>query len=53
VHVRAAAGAQEALVIRNAEQLAAPLTIVSDLPVFVVGSLNTARQAAWRGRRRS
>ena len=46
---RAAAGAQEALVIRNAEQLAAPLTIVSDLPVFVVGSLNTARQAAWRG----
>jgi hypothetical protein len=46
---RAAAGAQEALVIRAAEQLAAPLTIVSDLPVFVVGSLNTARQAAWRG----
>ena len=46
---RAAAGAQEALVVRNAEQLAAPLTIVSELPVFVVGSLNTARQAAWRG----
>lgn len=46
---RAAAGAQEALVIRNAEQLAAPLTIVSDLPVFVVGSLNTARHPAWRG----
>lgn len=46
---RAAAGAQEALVIRNAQWLAAPLTIVSDLPVFVVGSLNTARQAAWRG----
>ena len=36
-------------VVRGAEQLAAPLTIVSDLPVFVVGSLNTARQTAWRG----
>jgi hypothetical protein len=46
---RAAAGAQEALVIRGAERLAAPLTIVSELPVFVVGSLNTERQAAWRG----
>ena len=46
---RADAGAQEALVIRAADQLAAPLTIVSELPVFVVGSLNTARQAAWRG----
>ncbi len=46
---RAAAGAQEALVIRDAGRLAAPLTIVSELPVFVVGSLNTERQAAWRG----
>jgi hypothetical protein len=46
---RASAGAQEALVIRNAEQLAGPLTIVSDLPVFVVGSLNTARHPSWRG----
>lgn len=46
---RASAGAQEALVIRDAERLAAPLTIVSELPVFVVGSLNTERQAAWRG----
>jgi len=46
---RAAVGAQEVVVIRDAEHLAAPLTIVSDLPVFVVGSLNTVRQAAWRG----
>jgi hypothetical protein len=46
---RAAAGAQEALVIRDAGALAAPLTIVSELPVFVVGNTNTARQAAWRG----
>lgn len=46
---RAAAGAQEALVIRAAEQLAAPLTIIADVPVFIVGSLNTARAPAWRG----
>ncbi|HET6230547.1 MAG TPA: hypothetical protein VFE05_10805 [Longimicrobiaceae bacterium] len=46
---RFAAGAQEALVIRNAAHVAAPLTIVSDVPVFVVGSLNTVPAAAWRG----
>ncbi|MBB4635985.1 hypothetical protein [Longimicrobium terrae] len=58
VHVRAAAadpagrraaGAQEALVIRNAGRLAAPLTLVSEIPVFVVGSLNTEPHDAWRG----
>lgn len=46
---RADAGAQEALVIRNGEQLAGPLTIVSDVPVFIVGSLDTTRHAMWRG----
>lgn len=46
---RAASGAQEALVIRGADRVAAPLAIVSDLPVFVVGSLNTVPRAAWRG----
>jgi len=46
---RAAAGAQEALVIRRAEYLAGPLTIVSDLPVFIAGNLNTERHPAWRG----
>lgn len=46
---RAAAGAQEVLVIRNAATLSAPLTIVSDLPVYVVGSFNTTRHTGWRG----
>ena len=46
---RADAGAQEALVIRNGDALSAPLTIISDVPVFIIGSLNTERQAAWRG----
>lgn len=46
---RADAGAQEALVIRNGGTLSAPLTIVSDLPVFIVGSLNTARTTTFRG----
>lgn len=45
----AVAGAQEALVIRDAEFLAGPLTLISDLPVFIVGSLNTTRHLAWRG----
>lgn len=46
---RAAAAAQEALVIRAGDRLAAPLTIVSDLPVFIVGSLNAERHSTWRG----
>ena len=46
---RATAGAQEALVIRNGGRLNAPLAIVSDVPVFIIGSLNTERQATWRG----
>lgn len=46
---RAAAGAQEALVIREGDRVAAPLTIVSDIPVFIVGNLNTQRDPSWRG----
>ena len=46
---RAAAGAQEALVIRNAERLTSPLTIVSEIPVFIIGNLNTVYSPTWRG----
>lgn len=46
---RAAAAAQEAVVIRNAEHLAAPLTIVSEIPVFIIGNLNTVHRPPWRG----
>lgn len=45
----AAVGSQEMLVIHNAERLAGPLHLVSELPVAIAGSLNTRSQAAWRG----
>lgn len=58
LHVRAAAipspgaaatGAPEVLLIHNADTVQGPLTIVSDLPVAIVGSLNSRRHAGWRG----
>lgn len=58
LHVRAAAvpssgaaatGAPEVLLIHNADTVQGPLSIVSDLPVAIVGSLNSRRHSGWRG----
>lgn len=42
-------GAQEVVLLTNAAALAGPLTIHSELPVFIAGSFNTRFVAAWSG----
>jgi hypothetical protein len=45
----ASAGATEVLLLRNGARLNGPLTVVSEIPVAIVGSLNTTPASAWRG----
>lgn len=42
-------GSQEIVLLTNATALAGPLTIHSEIPVYVAGSFNTAFRAAWNG----
>lgn len=42
-------GAQEIVLLTNARRLAGPLTIHSEVPVYLQGSFNTAFQAAFNG----
>lgn len=42
-------GAQEIVLLENASSLAGPLTIHSELPVYVAGNFNTTFRAAYNG----
>jgi hypothetical protein len=42
-------GAQEVVLLTNATSLAAPLTIHSEIPVYIAGNFNTAFRAAYNG----